>query len=63
MFHKPNKLPVHWSSQTPRRYKRNAVTCELHRALLISDDFDTEVIKTRGKYVNAGFPMNLLMKP
>ena len=52
VFHKPNKLPMHWSSQMPRRYERNAVTCELHRALMISD----EAIKIREKYANAGFP-------
>ena len=22
VFHKPNKSPMYWSSQTPRRYKR-----------------------------------------
>ena len=56
VFQKPNKMPIHWSSQTPRRYKRNAITCELHRALSISDDFEAEVVKIREKYKNAGFP-------
>ena len=56
VFHKPNKFPMHWSSQTPRRYKRNALTCDLHRAFIISDAFDEEVIKIRERYVKAGFP-------
>ena len=56
VFHKPNKLPLHWYSQTPRRYKRNAVTWELHCALMISDDFNTEVNNIREKYANAVFP-------
>ena len=55
-FHKPNKFPVHWSSQTPRRYKKNAIICELHRAFLISDDFEFEVDKIRNKYCQAGYP-------
>ena len=56
VFHKPYKLPMHWSAQTPRWYKRNAIICELHRALSISDDFEAEVVKIREKYANAGFP-------
>ena len=31
VFSKPRKLPVHWSSKIPIRYKRNAVTRKLHR--------------------------------
>ena len=27
-----NKFPIHWGSKIPLRYKRNAVTGELHRA-------------------------------
>ena len=60
VFHKPNKFPMHWSSQTPRRYKRNAITCELHRASVISDHFDEEVVGIRERYVNAGFPLGFI---
>ena len=60
VFHKPNKLPLHWSSQTPRRYKRNAITCELHRASVISDHFDEEVVGIRERYINAGFPRGFI---
>lgn len=56
VFHKPNKFPIHWSSQTPKRYKRNALTCELHRAFVISDCFDEEVTNIRNRYLHAGFP-------
>ena len=31
VFTKKNKLPTPWSSNTPTRYKRNAITGELHR--------------------------------
>ena len=32
VFSKSTKLPVHWSSKIPVRYKRNAITGELHLA-------------------------------
>ena len=54
VFHKPNKYSLHWSSQTPRRYKRNAIICELHRALVISDDFEEEVTSIKDRYSRAG---------
>ena len=57
VFHKPNKIPMHWSSQTPRRYKRNAITCELHRAFIISDDFEGEIHNIRDRYLKSGFPL------
>lgn len=60
VFHKPNKFPMHWSSQTPRRYKKNAILCELHRALVISDDFDEEIVKIRERYRQAGFPQGFI---
>ena len=47
---------MHWSSQTPRRYKRNAITCDLHRAYMISDNFNEETNKIRERYAKAGFP-------
>ena len=30
VFGKSPKFPVHWSSKIPVRYKRNAITRELH---------------------------------
>ena len=42
IYNKAKKLPVHWSSKTPFKYKRNAITGELHRARRIASDFDKE---------------------
>ena len=39
-----------------RRYKRNAITCELQRALMISDNFDDLVKLIRDLYIRTGFP-------
>ena len=36
VFTKNNKLPTPWASNTPKRYKRNAITGELHRASKIA---------------------------
>lgn len=56
MHHKTTKLPAHWSSKTPKRYKRNAINGALHRAYRISSDFEKEVVIIRNKYTNAGYP-------
>ena len=53
---KPNKIPVFWSSKVPKRYKRNAINGELHRAKRISSDFEQEVTRIRKKFMDVGFP-------
>ena len=53
---KSTKLPVHWKSKIPVRYKRNVVTGELlHRDKRIVSDFNQELKRIREKYRNAGF--------
>ena len=32
VYNRTKNLPVHWSSKVPNKYKRNAITGELHRA-------------------------------
>ena len=56
LHRKDTKLPTHWTSKVPKRYKRNAIMTELHRAKSISDNFQNELNKTRTKYKGAGFP-------
>ena len=53
---KKGKLPNHWSSSEPKRYKRNAILCDLHRAFKISSDFEAEVASIKKKFTSAGFP-------
>ena len=53
---KPNKIPVFWTSKVPKRYKRNAINGELHRAKKISSDFQHEVVRIRKKFMDVGFP-------
>ena len=56
VYDNKNKLPFHWTSSVPKKYKRNAITGELHRSQKISDDFMSEVERIKIKYLNAGYP-------
>ena len=54
VYNKAKKLPVHWSYKVPHKYKRNAITGELHRAKRIVSNFDDETKRIRSKYKDAG---------
>ena len=56
VYRKPNKFPAHWSSKTPKRYKRNAINGDLSRAYRISSDFQHEKAVILSKFLNAGYP-------
>ena len=60
VFSKSTKLPVHWSSKIPVRYKRNAITEELNQAKRIASDFNKELKRIRKKYQNAGFSLKFI---
>ena len=62
VFSNSTKLPVHWSSKIPVRYKRNAITGELNRAKRITPDFNKELKRIRQKYRNAGFSLKFINK-
>ena len=56
VYRKPNKVPLHWQSKTPIRYKRNAIIGDLNRAKRISTSFEEELKIIREKFITAGFP-------
>ena len=56
VYRKPNKVPLHWLSKTPIRYKRNAIIGDLNRARRMSSFFKEEVETIREKFSLAGFP-------
>ena len=60
VYNKAKKLPVHWSSKVPYKYKRNAITGELHRAKRIASNFDDETKRIRSKYKDAGYPKHVI---
>ena len=55
-----NKYPMHWSSKVPKRYKRNAILGDLHRAKRISADFKNEKELIKQKFISAGFPLRFV---
>ena len=57
VYRKPTKLPVPWSSKVPKRYKRNTINTELHRAKRIASNFDHEIVMIKSKFKTAGFPL------
>ena len=53
---KESKLPSHWSSAVPKRYKRNIINGELHRAKRISSIFNYEKTRIFKKFKKASYP-------
>ena len=60
VFCESAKLPVHWSSKIPVRYKHNAINVELHRTKRIAPNFNKELKRIGQKYRNAGFPLKFM---
>ena len=56
VFHKDTKLVTHWCSAVPKRYKRNSILGDLHRAKVLYSYFVDEVEYIRKKYKKAGYP-------
>ena len=56
LYNKQKKLPVHWTSKSPVRDKRNVIIGELHRAKKVASNFDMEIKRIVNKYTTAAFP-------
>ena len=54
---KETKLPVNWSSKTPKRYKRNAINGDLYRSYRISSNFNKEIELIRKLFTHADYPI------
>ena len=57
VYRKEAKIPAHWSSQIPKRYKRNSIKVDLHRAKKISANFKEEIKFIRNKFIKIDFPL------
>ena len=53
-------MPVPWSSNIPKRYKRNAINGDLHRAKRIATDFEKEIVEIKEKFLAANFPSRFI---
>ena len=60
VFRKPGELPTFWNSQIPKRYKRNNIRGDLHRAFKIASDFHEEVQTITQKYLEVGYPIGFI---
>ena len=52
---KESKVCNHWSSSVPKKYQRNAILGDLHRAHKISSNFELEKQRIRKKYLSVNF--------
>ena len=57
---KESKIPNHWSSAVPKKYKRNAILGDLHRAHKISSNFELEKQRIKKKYLSVNFSYNCI---
>ena len=55
VYRKESKIPIHWSSKIPKRYKRNTITTDLHRAGNIASNIKEEIQTTRKKFIKADY--------
>ena len=55
VFRKTSKLPVHWSSRVPKRYKRKAVIGDLHRSKRIYSNFEMAIEVIKRRFLNADY--------
>ena len=60
VYHKANKFPVHWKSQIPKSYKRNAINGDLYRLWRISSNFYPKKNEIRNKYSSARYLMRFV---
>ena len=56
MHRNERKLPVHWTSKIPRRYKQNAINADLNRAAQIASTFTEEVPTIKRKFLKVDYP-------
>ena len=57
---KESKILNHWLSAVPKKYKRNAILGDLHRAHKISSNFELEKQRIKKKYLSVNFPYNCI---
>ena len=57
VYRKETKTPTHWSSNISKRYKRNAISADLHQPKRISSNFDAEVQIIKSKFKSVDYPL------
>ena len=57
---KESEIPNHWSSTVLKKFKRNAILGDLHRAHNISSNFEFENQHIKKKHLSVDFPYNFI---
>ena len=60
LYRKQTKSPFPWSSNIPKRYKRNAIKSDLHRSKRIAKDFEKGIVQIKKKFLAANFPSRFI---
>ena len=55
-----SKIPNHWSSAVPKKYKRNAILGDSHRLHKISSNFELEKQRIKKKFLSVSFPYSFI---
>ena len=55
VYRKEAKIPAHWSSQIPKRYKRNSIKVDLHHTKKTSTNFKEEIKFIRNNFIKPDF--------
>ena len=62
VYRKQTKIRAHWSSQIPKKYKRNSVNVDLWDAKNISSNFQEQIKFITNKFIKADFPLLFINK-
>ena len=60
VYRSDNKLPNHWNSKVPKKYKRNAINADLDRSIRIASDMEKEITIVKKKFKKAGFTVSVI---
>ena len=53
---KESEIPIHCSSKIPKRYKRNTITTDLHRAENVASNMKEKIQIIRKRFIKADYP-------
>ena len=60
VYKKPGKLPTHWKSEIPTKWKRNCVIGVLYRVKRISSAFDNDAETIETIFLSTGYPKRFI---
>ena len=56
VYKKKTKLPVHWASNIPKRYKRYTINTDLYHAKRITSNLDNKLVIMKKEFLAADYP-------